>query len=177
MDHSRLDSELAEALELFPELDVWDDLPAARVLRAKMTKELQADLPPVDGVTSTDYKVPGPEGAPNVFVRVYRPVSGSSNKSTNNNDALPGMLWIHGGGYVWGSVDGDDRTVRCLVEAVACVVVSVEYRLAPEHPFPAPLDDCYAVLKWLVANAEELGVDSSRIAIGGISAGAGLAAG
>jgi acetyl esterase/lipase len=90
---------------------------------------------------------------------------------------LPALLWIHGGGYVLGNVEQDDLFAQRIALAVECVVVSVDYRLAPEHPFPAPLEDCYAALSWLAGHADELGVDPARIAIGGASAGGGLAAG
>ena len=76
-----------------------------------------------------------------------------------------------------GDIEQDDRLMKQLVKRIGCVAVSVDYRLAPEHPFPAPVEDCYAGLKWLFAHADELGVDPSRIAIGGASGGGGLAAG
>jgi acetyl esterase/lipase len=101
-------------------------------------------------------------------VRIYQPAGRAA--------MLPALLWIHGGGYVIGSVEADDLRMRRLAAAVDCVVVSVEYRLAPEHPFPAALEDCYAALKWLSIHAADLGIDRARIAIGGASAGGGLAA-
>ena len=107
--------------------------------------------------------------APDVFVRIYQP--------TDRPATLPALLWIHGGGYVLGSVERDDLLAKHLARVGQCVVASVEYRLAPEHPFPAPVEDCYAALKWLSAHSAELGVNTSRIAIGGASAGGGLAAG
>jgi acetyl esterase/lipase len=169
LDRSKLDSELAEALIDFPVLDIWADIPTARELGAEIVKQIQSELPQVDGVTTSDHIIPGPIGAPEVSVRVYRPDS--------SDEFLPALLWIHGGGYVLGSLQGDDYTVKCLVENVGSIVVSVEYRLAPEHPYPAPLEDCYAALMWLATHTDELGVDATRIAIGGISAGGGLAAG
>jgi acetyl esterase/lipase len=102
-------------------------------------------------------------------MRVYRP--------EDQTQHLPALLWIHGGGYCLGSVEQDDYFVRQMVKEMGCVVVSVDYRLAPEYPFPAPLDDCYSALCWLFNNTEQLKVDGSCIGIGGISAGAGLAAG
>jgi acetyl esterase len=100
-----------------------------------------------------------------VAVRVYR-----------NSDAvdLPALVWIHGGGWVLGGLDGADELCRTLVTTVDCVVVSVEYRLAPEHPFPAGLNDAVAAFNWTVRTATDLGVDPHRIAIGGDSAGANL---
>ncbi len=76
-----------------------------------------------------------------------------------------------------GDIEQDDRLMKQLVKRIGCVAASVDYRVAPEHPFPAPVEDCYAGLKWLFDNADQLGVDKSRIAIGGASAGGGLAAG
>jgi acetyl esterase/lipase len=104
-----------------------------------------------------------------VRVRIYRPDVQPSK--------LPALLWIHGGGYVMGDIEQDDRLMKQLVKRIGCVAVSVDYRLAPEHPFPAPVEDCYAGLKWLFAHADELGVEPARIAIGGASGGGGLAAG
>ncbi len=163
-----LNPELAESLLGFPEWDIWRDIPAARVLGAERVRELQAELPLISGVLTEDRVATGLASGPDVLIRIYTPAKRS--------ELLPGLLWIHGGGYVLGSIQGDDYSVKRLVEAVNCVVVSVEYRLAPEHPYPAPLDDCYAALKWLFAHAEALGVDASRVAVGGISAGGGLAA-
>ncbi len=102
-------------------------------------------------------------------MRIYQP--------TDRPATLPALLWIHGGGYVLGSVERDDLLAKHLARVGQCVVASVEYRLAPEHPFPAPVEDCYAALKWLSAHSAEFGVNKSRIAIGGASAGGGLAAG
>ena len=89
----------------------------------------------------------------------------------------PGFLWIHGGGYVVGDVELDDLLCRQLALAGETVVTSVNYRLAPEYPYPVPLEDCYVTLKWMMAQANELQIDRSRICIGGASAGGGLAAG
>jgi acetyl esterase/lipase len=128
-----------------------------------------ADAPPIEGVNTADRRVPGPKGGPEVFVRIYEP--------SPRPARLPALLWIHGGGYVMGSVERDDLVAKHLAKAAECVVASVEYRLTPEFPFPAPVEDCYAALKWLAAHCGELGVNESRIAIGGASAGGGLAAG
>lgn len=88
---------------------------------------------------------------------------------------LPAILWLHGGGFIMGSAH-DGHALR-LAEALDCLVVSVDYRLAPEHPFPAALHDAHAVLAWLRREAASLGADAACIAIGGVSAGGGLAAG
>jgi acetyl esterase/lipase len=90
---------------------------------------------------------------------------------------LPCVYWMHGGGLVLGSAAGDDARFDRWSALFPCVGVSVEYRLAPETPYPGPLEDCYAGLRWIHDHAAELGVDRDRIGIGGASAGAGLAAG
>jgi acetyl esterase len=105
--------------------------------------------------------------ADGVPVRVYRPRAGT----------LPGLVFIHGGGWWAGSVEESDPTARRRAVDADCVVVSVEYRLAPEHPFPAGLEDSWTATQWVFAHAEELGIDPARIAISGESAGGNLAAG
>jgi acetyl esterase/lipase len=167
----QLDPELRTVMEKLPTdrpLDLTQ-IPAARVKMKKLVTELLAALPAVEGVTSQDQSVPGPQGGPAVRVRVYRP--------DNQPHNLPALFWIHGGGYVMGDIEQDDRLMKQMVKRIGCVAVSVDYRLAPEHPFPAPVEDCYAGLKWLYTHADELGVEPSRIAIGGPSGGGGLTAG
>ena len=99
-------------------------------------------------------------------VRVHRP-------STPGKHPAPGLVWIHGGGYVIGTAAQDDDLCRRIADELGAVVASVEYRRAPEHPYPAPVEDCHDALVWL---ADQDGVDRDRIAIGGASAGGGLAA-
>ena len=168
MNLDLLDSELAAALSGFPAGDIWQDLPLTRIFLNETQARLNAAMPEINTVVSKDHWLPATGNSPELLVRVYAPV--------NHSGPLPAMLWMHGGGYVMGSVNQDDYLVKSLVDAVGCVMVSVDYRLAPEHPFPAPLDDCYTALKWLSANTETLKVDPKRIAIGGASAGGGLAA-
>jgi acetyl esterase/lipase len=165
------DPELLSGLQAFPTASMvnWDDLPAARTFGEQMLAQLSASIPDSPRVAKEDRAVPGPEGTPEVPIRIYRPVDGPS--------PLPGLFWIHGGGYVLGSIQQDDLMMQHIVEAVGCLIVSVEYRLAPEHPFPAPVEDCYAALQWMAHHTAGLGVDPSRIAVGGASAGGGLAAG
>ena len=167
----QLDPELRVVLEAFPAEGAvnLNDIPAARAKLRKLFTAMQATLPAVEGVTSQDQLVPGLQGDSAVRVRIYQPA--------DRPNILPGLLWIHGGGYVLGDIEQDDRLMKQLVKRIGCVAVSVDYRLAPEHPFPAPVEDCYAGLKWLFAHAGELGVDPSRIAIGGPSGGGGLTAG
>jgi acetyl esterase/lipase len=105
------------------------------------------------------------EAGPQVPVRVFRPATSAGRR--------PGLLWLPGGGMVLGTVEGDDSRCRAIADRLDVVVVSVGYRLAPEHPYPTPLEDCYAGLLWLAAQPD---VDTDRIAVGGASAGGGLAA-
>jgi acetyl esterase/lipase len=167
----RLDPELAAVLQTLPAegLSNWQDLPGTRAGFDQMLATLTADLHDSPNVSTEDRTVPGPVGAPKVVVRIYRPVGASG--------SLPCLFWIHGGGMVLGNIEMDEFNMQHVVEAVGCIAVSVEYRLAPEHPFPAPVEDCYAALKWTHAHADELGADRGRIAVGGASAGGGLAAG
>ena len=101
-----------------------------------------------------------------VRVRLFRPVDRPVEPS-------PALLWIHGGGYVVGLAAQDDALCRLYSRRTGAIIASVDYRLSPEHPSPAPLDDCYEALRWLAARPD---VDSGRVAIGGASAGGGLAA-
>jgi acetyl esterase len=112
-----------------------------------------------------DRAVPGPNG--DVPVRIYRPPSTAP---------LPLHVYFHGGGWWTGDLEMVDDECRHRAHGVPCVVVSVDYRLAPEHPFPAPLDDCFAATLWTCENGASLGGDASRLSVGGASAGANLAA-
>ena len=124
--------------------------------------------PRIDGVIVKDVLVPGLDGAHSIRVRFYRPA--------NLQGPVPAMLWIHGGGFVRGDSEIDQDNNIALVREAGVAVAAVNYRLAPAHPFPAPIDDCYAALRWLHAEAKGLDVLPERIAIGGSSAGGGLAA-
>jgi acetyl esterase/lipase len=171
--HRRLDPELAAPLEAWSHVMQGGmnlhDIPAARRLMEELAAAQMAKARPIEGVSTADRQAPGPEGASEVVVRLYQP--------TERPDTLPALLWIHGGGYVLGSVARGDLVAMHLAKVAQCVVASVEYRLAPEYPFPAPVEDCYAALKWLASQSAALGINTARLAIGGTSAGSGLAAG
>jgi acetyl esterase/lipase len=128
--------------------------------------------PSVDtaGLEIDDRAIPGPDGASEVPVRVYRPVAAAST-------TVPGLIYLHGGGFFAGSLDTEHGGACALARELGIVVVSVDYRLAPEHPFPAGVEDSYAALVWVHANAAELGIDPARIGVVGGSAGGGIAAG
>lgn len=116
-------------------------------------------------VATTDLTYPGGAGQAQA-ARIYR---------ANADGPMPALLYIHGGGWTGGSIDINDRAARMLAHHSGCHVFSVSYRLTPEHPFPAGLDDCAAALTWLRENGADHGIDVSRIAAGGASAGANLA--
>ena len=117
-----------------------------------------------------DILIPGHAAGSELLLRVYRPLEAQ-------DDPLPVLYWMHGGGMVIGSVDIDDALLADAVGRHGFGAVSIEYRLAPEHPDPAPIEDCYTGLVWLSSQALTLRLDPNRIAVGGASAGGGLAAG
>ncbi|MFF5438023.1 alpha/beta hydrolase [Streptomyces achromogenes] len=156
--------DLAPLVEEIPYLDVARPDVARRTL-----KDLEAQWEPADtsALTVTERFIPGPEGAPDVTVRIYTPKTAGPHG---------GLLWIHGGGFVMGSLETEHNQCVWFASRANVVVVSVEYRLAPENPFPAGAEDCYAALRWLAAHADELGVDPGRLGVAGCSAGGALAA-
>lgn len=113
-----------------------------------------------------DRAIPGPAG--DLPVRIYTPVAAGG--------TCPALVYFHGGGWVIGDLDTHDALCRTLANEAGCKVIAVDYRLAPEHPFPAAFDDAYAAVKWVEANSSEIGIDPNRIAVAGDSAGGNLAA-
>ena len=160
------DSELLPIVAVIPALDITD-IPAARELMAAARAQLPPFVVP-DSLEITRHVVPGPPGEPDIEVCVFSPRELAA--------TAPGLYWIHGGGFVLGDVSSDMEAPAHIADTLGAVVVSVEYRLAPEHPFPAPVEDCYAGLVWTAKHVDELGIDPDRLAIGGVSAGGGLAA-
>lgn len=114
-------------------------------------------------------QVPGPQGAPEIGLLICRP-------SGSNQQLLPCLYYMHGGGMITGNKRSTIQFLADWIISFNVVFVSVEYRLAPEHPDPAPSEDCYAGLVWISEHAQELGIDASQITVSGTSAGAGLAA-
>ena len=162
---------------LDPELQVMADAPFIPELTddniSKARDNMAANAvgladPASHNVQRSEIFVSQPDG-PDVRCLLYQPKA-----DADNNRA--GYLHIHGGGYLFGAPEGSDLSNLLIASKLGVTVLSVDYRLAPEHPIPAPLDDCYAGLAYLHEHAEELGVDRSRIGIGGESAGGGLAA-
>ncbi|MEK9831518.1 MAG: alpha/beta hydrolase, partial [Rhodospirillaceae bacterium] len=143
------------------------DLPPAEARAAYDRFIIPRNFDPVTLPHVEDREIPGAGGP--MRVRIYRP--------DNDGNPLPVFLFIHGGGFVIGSIESRDPQCRLIARDTPCIVVSVDYRLAPEHPYPAAPDDCWAALEWLHTNADTLGGDPTRIAVGGESAGGNLAAG
>jgi acetyl esterase len=156
----------------------WPDLsstpaPEVRQLVREATEAARVDGPPPPEVARVeDRTIPGPDGA--IPVRIYWPAQPTA--TTASAGALPIVVYFHGGGWVICDLDSHDATCRTLANGSGAVVVSVDYRLAPEHRFPAAPEDAYAATVWAAAHAAELGADATRLAVAGDSAGGNLAA-
>jgi len=164
-----IDPELAPYVDAMPAFDL-DDPVAARAGFEAVIAEIARDVPEAETLEIEDRLVPGWEGDPDVKVRVYRP------KAVATSSPVPGILMLHGGGFIVGSVETEHIGAVMMAAQLGAVVVSVDYRLAPEHPYPAALHDCYAALSFIHAEAAALGVDTTLVAVVGASAGGGLAA-
>lgn len=160
------DPELAAALALQP-IQSIEDLEAARALQRELVAQSDEDVVNGDEVEIQDHVVPEGADSPAVRVRSYTPRA--------LEYPLPGVLYMHSGGFVLGSIEGEHARAATLAMQAGAVLVSVEYRLAPEHAYPAAVDDCFAALSWMVEGAD-LGVDPNRVAVAGSSSGACLAA-
>ncbi|HCK65550.1 MAG TPA: alpha/beta hydrolase [Anaerolineae bacterium] len=163
-DFSKIHPQLQQSAKMFPnltysKLNVW--------LINLLSRFMPASKPPQD-VSIENVFITGKHDKQKIRLRIYKPKS--------SNEAMPVLLWIHGGGYILGSPEQDDVSCIQYARELGITVVSVDYRLAPKYPFPAGLEDCYSALKWIVSHAQQLGIDDKRIAVGGGSAGAGLAA-
>lgn len=164
----RLDPELLAGYELLESMNLLNDIRPETILETRdrlrtLFLSLRTKLPKVEGVSWEDHR-----HERGITLRVYRKNGGAATK--------PCLVWIHGGGMVLGTIETDDLLCSVYAERLDAVVVSVDYRVAPEFPHPTPVEDCHAGLAWAVANAEKLGIDPARVAIAGSSAGAGLAA-
>ncbi|WP_188196862.1 alpha/beta hydrolase [Nonomuraea sp. SYSU D8015] len=155
-----MDPELEAFIPLFPRVNLTDP-----VAERKSFAEIAAAAPPPD-TSNMEIEERTVPADPQVPVRIYRP-----------HLAQGAIIWLHGGGWVMGDLDTEHPWAARLADVSGAVVISVGYRLAPEQPFPAALDDVYAVLTWTAEHAAELGIDPERIAVGGHSAGSNLAAG
>jgi acetyl esterase len=169
--HALTPKELSE--RLIPKLKMAAFMPILPVtydlILQLRKKERVSEVPKLSNADSVDVKfisVPGLNaGDPEIPIRVYRP---------NNVKKVPVFVWCHGGGFVAGELNGDHQRCADIALRAGVVVISVDYRLAPEHKFPAGVNDAYAALLWSVKHAAEVGVDTAHIGVGGGSAGAGI---
>lgn len=158
-----VDPEVAPMLDLWPTMTIGAETLAA--MRAREFPPMPFDA---SGSTREVRTVPGPAGAPDITLHLYLP--------DGPTGPFPTIYHIHGGGYVGGKASTLEAFHRPLVRELGCALISVDYRLAPETPHPGPVEDCYAGLAWVHANAAALGIDARRIGVMGESAGGGLAA-
>ncbi|QKR99831.1 alpha/beta hydrolase [Sphingomonas sp. CL5.1] len=163
-DAGLIDPELRAFLEAQPTIDIT----ITNLALVREASMLPLAPPPAVPVAISRRLVPGPGGAPDIPVLIYRPEGAGG--------ALGCIFHIHGGGYVAGTAAAMEPVNLSLADALGCAVVSVDYRLAPETPFPGPLHDCHAALRWLAAHVADLGIDPAAIGVLGESAGGGLAA-
>lgn len=169
MSLDRVDPECRPALEAFRETaGGMNDLPLPerRAMVSTLEGQLATEVPVPDGVAVEDRTIPGPAGGPEIPIRIYRPLDAAA--------PVPGIYYIHGGAMVVGGLETGHVDCLRFCSELGAVVVNVDYRLAPEHPHPAPGEDCYAGLTWMADHAEALGLDPERLAIYGASAGGGL---
>ena len=161
---------LEELLNTLPGgFNAIEDIKERRNVINSLVRMMTAELPPIDNIVIEDRNIAAPDALLELVVRIYKPTGVSA--------GLPGIFFIHGGGMIMGSIETENHKAAMLCETIQSIVVSVEYRLAPENPHPAPVQDCYKALVWMTKNATELGVDTNRLAIVGGSAGGGLAIG
>jgi acetyl esterase len=153
--------------QYFPAVDEVDD-----AVRAREIQDAIPAAPIVDEVADVeDRTIPGPAGE--IPIRIYHPLEPATGPT---GSGAPGIAFFHGGGWTICGLDSHDGACRRLANALGAVVVSVDYRLAPEHPFPAAADDSYAATEWVAAHVTELGIDPGRLVVAGDSAGGNLAA-
>ncbi len=160
LDYNLIDPELVPSLETLPAFEISRENIAG--LRTMLVESMPVVAVP--GVKSNKERISTEDGPLDVYV--YR-VSSAPGQAA--------LLWIHGGGYVFGR--GEDAVAQSIAQHCGCTVFSVDYRLAPEHPFPAAPNDCYAALRWLMSGKTGYEIDLGRVAIGGASAGGGMSAG
>ncbi|NLM52436.1 MAG: alpha/beta hydrolase [Firmicutes bacterium] len=161
---ARVHPELRAAFAQMPALDLFSDINGTR----KMNEEMFKNMPVDESVPISTQAIPTLDGTTKIPLRIYRP--------QKQTEKLPGLLYIHGGGYVLGFAAMSDPLCQKIVRDVNCIVVSVDYRLAPEYPFPAGLEDCYAALLWMADPQNSLDIDTEKLAVAGASAGGGLTA-
>jgi acetyl esterase/lipase len=162
----RVDPELRRVVEQMPRIDLAD-IPAARAALQAVFAAVDV-APPNPAVARSDRHVPGIDEA-DVHLRIFRPAGIEA--------VLPCVYWIQGGGYVLTAPDLDDQWCEDIAHRLHCTVISVGWRRAPEHPFPAASDDCFGGLSWAMTHADELRLDAQHVVVAGASSGGGAAAG
>jgi acetyl esterase len=171
-----LDPTMKAILDAMPQLFTAETLRLPAHELRRMAKERPVVGSPAEVARVENRRIPGPGG--DIPVRIYWPAEPA--ERAEGSRALQGggglLVFFHGGGWVLCDLDSHDATCRALTRGAGCITISVDYRLAPEHRFPAAPEDCYAATRWAAANARELGGDPERVAIGGDSAGGNLAA-
>lgn len=164
-----IDPQLLPFRDQFPTLELTgENLVQTRDELNRMTLETAAAVEGFDHVDVEDRRIDGPSPGQPLRLRLY--------SSGEPAGLRPCLLWIHGGGYILGCPEMDEQLLCRKADELGCLVVAVDYRLAPEHPYPAALDDCDAALGWILDNAPALGLDTGTLVLGGASAGGGLAA-
>ncbi len=162
-----LHPEVSNVMDIFEDLNVPDFYKTSPEQARKTFRGLRPDpdtLPTIHHREDMTINVDGAQ----IALRVYRP---------DDDAILPVLVWFHGGGWVFGDLDSGELACREMAAKAHCAIVSVDYRLAPESRFPVALDDCIAATHWVIDNAQSLNIDSSKLAVGGDSAGGNLAAG
>jgi acetyl esterase len=162
-----LHPEVSKVMDIFEDLDIPNFYKTSPVQTRETFRGLRPDKDTLPVIHATEDLSIDVDGAA-IALRVYRP---------NDSENLPVLVWYHGGGWVFGDLDSGELACREMSDKAGCVIVSVDYRLAPESLFPVALTDCIAATHWVIDNAQALGVDSSKLAVGGDSAGGNLAAG
>jgi len=169
MTERNYDPDFKDMIALLPAVTDFSSPDVVQEMRAARYDMFTPPPEPRDDIVVEDREVPGPKGAPDVAIRIYRPKASAS-------EPRACVFEIHGGGFMMGDIVMMDPWCQNIAGELGAVVVSTNYRLAPEDPFPAGVEDCYAALCWTAANMKELGADPNRLAIAGQSAGGGLAA-
>lgn len=163
-----LDPQVQAVLDLVKQAnapEMWQLTPDQARRDYKMRVDKLKTREPI--LRSEDRRITGPAG--DIAIRIYTP------RELKQGEKMPVLLWYHGGGFVIGDLDTHDSACRMLANQTDCLVVAVDYRLAPEHKFPAAVEDCHAALLWVAKHEAEFGGDASRLAVGGDSAGGNLA--